>query len=74
MHGDVGDLFTDLSLDKVTDELIHGSAITNMVLKSIDKFLVSLHGINIRKKGTLAHKKFRIFCSVVNSRDVGWYL
>jgi len=64
---DVLDLFTDFNLSMITDELVR---CTMLILKSIDKLLVSRDTIDITNHGVTSNKELCNGSTTVNSRGI----
>jgi len=67
---DVLDLFTDFNLGTITNELVRCSLFPNVILKGIDKLLVSLDPIDITNHRVTANKELCNSNATINSWSI----
>ena len=68
---DILDSLTDFDLGTVTQKALHGTTLTDIVLKRVDEFLLGLHAVNVGNEGITANKDLGHGRSVSNGWSVG---
>jgi hypothetical protein len=67
MTKDILNFLTNLGLGIITDELVHGSPFSDVILEGVDKFAISFHAVDIGYEGLCADKDLGTSRAVIDS-------